>query len=233
MCDGTRAAEFSPDMHRLWKIIMLVAAASACSSPGEVASGVSNDELREDAGPDAGDVGDAGANVFVDPRDGKKYPTIRIGENTWLAKNLEYVIPGASWCYGNRSDICASDGRLYSWSVARTACPPGWRLGSDDDWKALETALGMADDQLDLEGYSTERGTDEGTQLKSPTGFGAKMAGFRQGSTYEARGDRTYYWTSKMRDGDVWRRRVANAEATVFRFTNPPDGFAISIRCVR
>jgi hypothetical protein len=87
----------------------------------------------------------------------------------------------------------------------------------------------MAQNQLGLEGYSTRRGTREGTTFKA----GAHMAGFRSDDAYDALGDRTYYWTATTRGTDVWRRRVAAAETTIFRFTNPPQGFAISVRCVQ
>ncbi len=91
----------------------------------------------------------------------------------------------------------------------------------------------MAQSQLALEGYSTVRGTNEGTKLKAANGFGAHMAGYRGGSTYDALGDRTYFWTATTRGADVWRRKISMADATVFRFTNPPAGFAISVRCVK
>ena len=179
---------------------------------------------------DTGAMPDAG--VFVDPRDSQSYPTITAGDNTWLARNLNYTIAGSSFCYDDVAANCDADGRLYLWDVAPTACPPSSHLGSDDEWQALEAAMGMAPDQLDLEGYSTTRGTDEGTKLKAPEGFAARMAGFRTGATYDALGDRTYFWTSTMRGTEVWRRRIEAATPTVFRFTNPPATFAISIRCV-
>ncbi len=188
-----------------------------------------------DAGSDtASDVSvNTDAGGFVDPRDSQRYATIQIGQQTWLARNLNFVIATESFCYNDDSKNCDKDGRLYRWKVAPTACPTGFRLGTDDDWKALETAVGMAANQLNLEGYSTVRGTDEGTKLKAPDGFGAShMAGYRTGTTYDALGDRTYFWVSTTRGSDVWRRRVAAAEPTVFRFTNPPSDFAISVRCV-
>jgi hypothetical protein len=90
----------------------------------------------------------------------------------------------------------------------------------------------LAADQLAVEGYDMLRGPNEGTTLKAESGFGARMAGFRTGKTYEALGDRTYFWTSTMRGSDVWRRKIAAATPGVFRFTNPPSTFAISVRCV-
>lgn len=238
------ASSFSP----FTLFTLFCALVVGCSSPSNGAP--VEDELRRDAssgaaadaGTDARSTGDgasevaapdAGANTFVDPRDGQIYPTLELGAKTWLARNLNFEIAGSSYCYDDDPSHCARDGRLYPWSVARTACAPGWHLGSDAEWKSLESAVGMAADQLDLEGYSTLRGTDEGSKLKSAAGFGATtMAGFRAGGTYEARDDRTYFWTSSSRGGDVWRRKVSLAEATVFRFTNPPSTFAISVRCV-
>jgi uncharacterized protein (TIGR02145 family) len=90
----------------------------------------------------------------------------------------------------------------------------------------------MATDQLEIEGYAAIRGVNEGATLKDPQGFAATMAGFRTGASYDALGDRTYFWTASTRGGDVWRRRVAAATPTIFRFTNPPGSFAISVRCV-
>ena len=198
----------------------------ACGASSASDAAVQEGDLHEDAGADAG-------ASFVDPRDGATYPTITTGTKTWFAKNLAFKTATGSYCYDDDERNCASDGRLYTFSVARTtACPAGTHLPSDDDWKSLEVGLGMKASQLDLEGYSTARGTDEGTKAKSPAGFGAKPAGYRQGGMYDARFDRTYFWTSTMRGSDVWRRRISVAEANIFRFTNAPADFAISVRCV-
>jgi uncharacterized protein (TIGR02145 family) len=215
--------------------------AAACSSASQDAS-ASESDLTSDAGPDAGPDADASsgeggeggeggatASTFVDPRDGHTYPTMTLGGKTWLARNLNFAITGSSFCYGDDPASCARDGRLYTFTAAKTACASGWHLGSDADWKSLESALGIAASQLDLEGYSTIRGHHEGTVFKGDAG----MAGYRTGTTYDARDDRTYFWTSSTRGGDVWRRRVAVGETTIFRFTNPPQGFAISVRCVK
>jgi uncharacterized protein (TIGR02145 family) len=183
-----------------------------------------------DTRADGGET-ESGAAPFVDPRDGKSYRTLRLGGARWLAQNLDHETAG-SFCYDDAPESCERDGRLYTWSAAQAACPPGWHLGSDDDWKALEAALGMSVADLDREGYGTPRGTDQGRTLRAPDGFNATPAGYRAGVTYDARDDRTYFWTSTTRGADVWRRRITRSADGVFRFTNPPASFAISVRCV-
>jgi uncharacterized protein (TIGR02145 family) len=198
----------------------------ACASAGGGDAVQQDGELREDAARDGGDAS------FTDPRDGKKYRTVTIGTQTWFAENLAFKTPSGSYCYDDDERNCVSDGRFYTFAVARTACPAGSHLGSDAEWKTLETALGMKADQLDREGYDTVRGTNEGTKAKAADGLAMKPTGYRGGGVYDARGDRTYLWTSTMRGSDVWRRRVVAADPTIYRFTNPPADFAISVRCV-
>jgi uncharacterized protein (TIGR02145 family) len=216
------------------------AALIACAGTSQNDDGSQESELRKDASADGdGDAKSdarlgAAPGVFTDPRDGQSYKTITFGDRTWLARNLAFATPSGSFCYADDPKSCERDGRLYTFTVARTACAPGWHLGTDDDWKSLETALGMPARDLALEGYSTVRGTNEGTIAKRADGFGVTHgAGFRTDGTYDARDDRTYFWTASTRGADVWRRRVAVADPTIFRFTNPPSSFAISVRCVK
>ena len=62
---------------------------------------------------------------FVDDRDNQKYKSVKIGNQIWMAQNLNYAYEqktrsgsASSFCYKNEPDSCGKYGRLYLWSAA-------------------------------------------------------------------------------------------------------------------
>jgi uncharacterized protein (TIGR02145 family) len=81
---------------------------------------------------------------FTDSRNGQTYRTVRIGDLSWMAQNLNFQT-GSSWCYDNDESNCRKYGRLYDWNTAMTACPAGWHLPTNADWNNLVQAAGGDD----------------------------------------------------------------------------------------
>jgi uncharacterized protein (TIGR02145 family) len=94
----------------------------------------------------------AGLTGLYDVRDNEVYPVVELGGKYWLAENLRYDVTGSML---NPKNPSKKYGYLYDWNTAKMACPTGWHLSSDADWKSLEEALGMASKDLSAFGGRT------------------------------------------------------------------------------
>jgi uncharacterized protein (TIGR02145 family) len=199
--------------------------------------------------------------------DGQTYNCVTIGTQTWMAENLAYlpvVTPSSNgsdtsplyYVYGYEGgDISeakatsnfATYGVLYNWEAAKIACPSGWRLPSDDDWKILEKYQGMSDSDADAQGSRMsgtvggklkETGTSHWLGLNiaasNTSGFTALPGGFRnQNLGFSSMGYYGYFWTSTENGAsNAWSRAMDSGFTGVHR-NDLPRYYSLSVRCIK
>ena len=167
---------------------------------------------------------------IVDERDGRTYKTVKIGNQWWMAENLNYEMD-SSYCYNDTAIYCDKYGRLYSWSAAMSACPTDWRLPSTDDYQTLRAPIGG-------EWYAGEllkstTGWDDGGDGKDSYSFNALPAGYKNVlGGYVDEGEITYFWTSSGIDG----RYAYNIHMDMSRSATIVNEHKIagnSVRCIK
>jgi uncharacterized protein (TIGR02145 family) len=182
--------------------------------------------------------GQATADTLVDPRDGYRYPVVSIGELRWFAENLRFRTV-ESRCYENDEANCEDHGRLYRLDDALKACPAGWRVPSEEDWRALERSLEMGESEIMKE---DGRGAPVGRRLKfgGDTGFNVRYSGWidpHRADSSRAMGRNAAYWASTPGPPDdvsatAWHRDVAANRNSIWR--SPVNvTYWLSVRCVR
>ena len=143
---------------------------------------------------------------FTDSRDGLSYGVIKIGEQTWMAENLNYETE-ASVCPDGDSRNCKRLGRLYTWAETKTVCPEGWRLPTKADFESLIAAAVGEDATSEIAAQSPSQSL-AGAALKArdgwfkkgngsdALGFRALPAGYRGADgKFDGIGGYAYFWS--------------------------------------
>lgn len=185
--------------------------------------------------------------TFTDGRDKQEYEIVEIGEQTWMAENLNYKTLN-SWWYNNSSANGDIYGRLYTWDAACESCPYGWHLPSDSEWTELTDYLinngygygGSGSDigksMASTSGWNTSSvsgdvGYDKATNNSS--GFTALPGGYRylNGSFYKL-GEYGRWWSSSLSYSNVWGRYLYFSHPWVNRALDYKKK-GLSVRCIK
>jgi len=158
-------------------------------------------------------------SFFTDIRDEQTYKIVLIGNQWWMAQNYNYNTGEGSSCYDNNESFCDEYGKMYTQEAAIINRPDGWHLPSDNEWKELESWLGMSTGEIDNTG---NRGDNEGTLLKTGGGLGfdALYGGYHN-SLFKGYGHKTleaHFWTSTItQDGKPVIRVISKGVGGISR----------------
>jgi uncharacterized protein (TIGR02145 family) len=202
------------------------------------------------------------------PCDGRNYGYKVYGTQTWMTDNVAYlpfVVPSSTlsdsipyyyvYGYEGTNPLAAKAtanfqkyGVLYNWAAAnKNACPPGWHLPTDGEWKTLELFLGMSETEIDS--IYIRRTGSVGFKMKSTSGWkweyrnGDNSSGFNVlpaggvhiGGYFCWQGDFAMFWTFSKYGYNpdlIWSRELNYLDDGVTRgYSDRRIG--MSVRCVK
>ncbi len=175
---------------------------------------------------------------------GGYYKTVLIGDQCWLADNLNFgaMIQGGAgqgvnekYCYDNNSMYCDVFGGLYQWEEdlpstggpdSEGVCPKGWRVPNEGDWNILSDKVGGDSNKLKtFSGWATLGGNNE-------SGFSALPGGQWSDNVFEHKLERAYWWTPTKHSNNFYQSVSiwAGHDNINIEEENKEKGF--SLRCV-
>jgi uncharacterized protein (TIGR02145 family) len=131
--------------------------------------------------------------TFTDPRDGKTYKTVIIGDQTWMAENLAYKANSDCRAYNDDTNNVATCGYLYDWETAKKVAPAGWHLPTKEEWEKLYKYLGG------------DKKVHNAIKKGGISGFNVLFCGVFTYGTFNYAGDCAAFWSSSVYDAaDAW-----------------------------
>jgi uncharacterized protein (TIGR02145 family) len=187
-------------------------------------------------------------DTLVDQRDGQKYPTVRIGTQCWMKKNLgigTYVTIYQTnnnilekYCFNPAAGGCNTWGGFYTWdemmqydttSRIKGICPEGFHIPDTTEFKILGAFLGgdsIAGGKMKEPGTTHWHTPNTGATYSS--GFTAIGSGSWSGLQY----DQSYYWTSSQYDASFSFIYILNNTSAQLVLSATVKGYGLSVRCL-
>jgi len=168
-----------------------------------------------------------------DERDGKKYRYVKIGEQTWMAENLNFSFFINSPCYDNNKSNCKIFGCLYTYRNANKLCPTGWHLPNDDEFQELFDFLGgneVAGGKL----KATKGWSLPNNSASNVCGFSALPGGSGANEYFSGKGLNCFFWSSTSSLDNITGSSyiISNSTTTVSSYSNNKNA-KLSVRCIK
>ena len=171
------------------------------------------------------------SDPLTDARDGQTYKTIQIGDQVWMAQNLNYETAD-SYCYEDEKSNCEKYGRLYTWEASQTACPTGWHLPNKAEFTTLIEAVGGK--AVACTKLRSNSGWAENSNGTDDYGISALPAGWRNDlGDFSSAGTNTDFWTSTEIDENDAFRLYLDINFSNTELYDQDKDYAISVRCLK
>ena len=180
---------------------------------------------------------------LTDGRDGKMYKTVKIGDQWWMAQNLDYTdgseadpYSGPIWTSINMAVDSVRIGRLYVWKTAIEVCPDGWHLPNNDEWTVLLDLVGGGDVAGKV--LKTKTGWEPnktGENGNDAVGFSALPAGYKQPNTVTYATTMSGFWSANEDGQDKAFSVGLFAIGDAMRISKSGSGktTGYSVRCIK
>ena len=201
----------------------------------------------------------SGQTGTVSDVDGNTYPTIGIGSQVWMAKNLvttkfqdgtpiplvtsnlEWATATPAFCYYNNSLLNKTIyGGLYNYYAIdatyngnKNVCPSGWHVPSDMEFITLITYLGEATAAQKLKESGTSHWLEQnsGTNTSAFTALPGGVRYYSNGAFDEIGYDGLFWSSTSYGSDDADKMEISGNGASAWVGSN--KGFGFSVRCLK
>lgn len=169
-------------------------------------------------------------NTLTDLRDNIVYKTVTIGDQVWMAENLnfEYQTGTNSFCYNDSEKFCNLYGRLYIEESKNNVCPENWHLPDSIEWKILFDFTGNKNEVLKANS-SWSNWQNKDANGTNEYNFSVFAGGNKNRQTYSGYGTSATFWIK----GSYWTVRITRINDNSPYYSLRDDFSAHAIRCIK
>ena len=187
-------------------------------------------------------------DLMIDSRNNKSYKTVLIGNQCWMAENLNAGKIVSDFdqttndvvektCYNNDPEFCEIYGGLYTWDETISGiCPDGWHVPSNQKWTELNEYLGVSESGTHLKSAAGQVPAWDGDNT---SGFSAIPSGLGYEKYFGRLGHWAVYWSSTESGSDyAWFAQLDNhwyldKYTILYQGSHFLKKNGFSVRCVR